>query len=157
MFKEGRTRSYTRRVNQYYAEFFFGSVRQRCGCNDNPTALQLKATVRIFISLLLADEELTSASNGANLKSHLALNDSEESADPSTSLKEDGLEDGLEEASFCEDDDLLPNPVPPPQEDLSPTEEKEEYFSLNILLEQEEVDLQEDTQDDDLCLGLFDR
>ncbi len=105
--------------------------------------------------LLLADEELTSASNGANFQ--LALDDSEESADSSTSLKEDGLEDGLEEASFSEDDDLLPNPVPPPQEDLSPTEEKEEYFSLDILLEQEEVDLQEDTQDDDLCLGLFDR
>ena len=31
------------------------------------------------------------------------------------------------------------------------------YFSLDILLEQEEVDLQEDTQDDDLCLWLFDR
>ncbi len=158
MFKEGKTRFYTRRVNQDYAENFFGFVRQRCGCNDNPTAHQLKATVRRFISLLLADEELTSASRGANCQ--LALDDTEETAAPSTSLKvpEDGIGDGIEDASFCEDDDLPADPVPPPQEDLSPIEEEEEeYVSLDILLEQEEVDLQEDTRDDGLSLGLFDR
>ena len=42
---------FTRHIQQDYLEQFFCIVRQRCGANDNPTAVQFKYAIRRLLAL----------------------------------------------------------------------------------------------------------
>lgn len=66
LFAEGKECFFTRRVNQDFAEHLSGLIRQRCGSNDNPTALHLKAALRRLLSIRMSDGKEMAAATGAN-------------------------------------------------------------------------------------------